>query len=99
MACPISILADECILVNVSSLAPSHHVSQSVSQFQDSDVTVRGWEVAKRCWTDFTPLSADVTDVPVREWEMAESSSSSSPSSSSSDSPDEEDDPTTGQDN
>ena len=36
------------ILVNVSSLAPSHHVSQSVSQFHDFDVTVRGWEVEKR---------------------------------------------------
>ena len=32
-------------------------VSQSVSQFQDFDVTVRRWEVKKRCLADFTPLS------------------------------------------
>jgi hypothetical protein len=46
------------ILVNVSSLALPPIVSQSVSQFQDFDVTVGGREVAKRARPTFTPLSS-----------------------------------------
>ena len=42
--------------MNVSSLAPSPF--KSVSQCQDFDVTVRGWEVEKRVRPTFTPLSA-----------------------------------------
>ena len=46
--------------MNVSSLAPSpiKSLGQSVSQCQDFDVTVRGWEVEKRFRPTFTPLSA-----------------------------------------